>query len=89
MRRSLVTQMLFILYCLEAGLFLLVAPWAPSWERMLFELPLSHIFPLALHPLGRAVVSGFGVIHLVWSAHDFDRLLLALRPDRNASSEPV
>ena len=75
MRLDLFFRLLFILYCIEAGVILVLAPWSPMWERSLAFLPTAQLRWLLLHPLMRGGVSGFGVIHLVWSAHDLDLLL--------------
>jgi len=80
MRRATLVQLLFILYCIEVGSFLVLAPWSPSWERTIILMPLSgSLVPPLLHPALRGGVTGFGLIHLVWAAHDLDRLLSRLR----------
>ncbi len=65
-------RLLFVLYCVEAGVFLLLAPWSPMWERVLAHMPLGELYPLALRPIVRSAVSGFGLVHLVWGAHDLE-----------------
>jgi hypothetical protein len=75
MRIEILFRLLFILYCVEAGLFLLLAPWSPLWDRNVLLIPISGLRTLALHPASRGAVSGFGLIHLVWGAHDLDALL--------------
>ena len=61
---------LFILYCIEAGLFFLVAPWTRFWTLN----PLLHATPLvaliAENSFVRGFVSGFGVVHLVVGARE-------------------
>ncbi len=62
---------LYILYCVEIGMFLLVVPWSEVWESNLWarpKTPLMAYFPL-LRPLYvnhyvRGAVSGLGVINL-------------------------
>ena len=78
-------RFLFVIYCLEAGLFLVVAPWTEAWERIVLLVPFA--FPRLLLSLSwmRGLVSGFGLIHLVWAAHDVD---LILRPPRS-NAEPA
>lgn len=80
MRRGLLGRVLFIVYCIEAGAVLLVMPWGHGWERMMLQLPLDALRQLALHPLGRSLVSAFGVVHLVWGLHDATQLLTQRRP---------
>ena len=67
-----VGRLLFVLYCVEAGVFLLLAPWSPVWDRVWAQVPLAGLYPLALKPVVRAAVSGFGLVHLVWGAHDLE-----------------
>jgi len=77
-RSDQVFRVLFIVYCVEAGVFLLLAPWSPMWGRTLAHLPLGALRPLFLDAAFRGGVSGFGLVHLVWGAHD-TRLLLSRR----------
>jgi hypothetical protein len=82
MRVEILFRLLFIVYCVEAGLFLLLAPWSPLWDRNVLQIPIAGLRLLALHPLSRGAVSGFGLIHLLWSAHDLDALLALRKPRR-------
>jgi hypothetical protein len=75
MRSSLLYRILFILYCVEAGTFLVLAPWSAVWDRTLIQIPIDLLRMAGLHPLFRAAVTGFGLIHLVWGAHDLDELI--------------
>jgi hypothetical protein len=61
---------LFVLYCAEAGLFLLVVPWSASWERLAAPLGSLGFASLVGEPMVRGAVSGFGLVHFVWGAHD-------------------
>ncbi len=85
MRWGTFVQVLFVLYCVQTGVFLVLAPWSPSWERLMLHLPLEGIYRLALSPTFRGTVTGFGLVHLVWGAHDLDSLLGRFR----APIEPV
>lgn len=64
----------FIIYCMEAGFFLLLGPWSPGWDRVVFLLH-GPLRAALLHPLLRGAVSGFGLVHLVWSTHDLTQSL--------------
>ena len=68
-------RILFILYCIEAGVFLVLAPWSLIWDRSLVHLPAAGLRNVFLHPALRGGVSGFGLVHLVWGAHDLDAWL--------------
>jgi hypothetical protein len=79
MRSSSLFRILFILYCIEAGTFLVLAPWSPVWDRTLIQIPNEILRAVFLHPYLRAAVTGFGLIHLVWGAHDLDDLIFRRR----------
>lgn len=72
MTAAALSRILFILYCIEAGAFLLIVPWTPAWDRTLLHLPFDSLRLAALHPLGRGLVCAFGLLHLVWGAHDLE-----------------
>lgn len=79
MRSSPLFRILFILYCIEAGTLLVLAPWSPVWDRTLIQIPLDFARTFGLHPICRAAVTGFGLVHLVWGAHDLDELIFRRR----------
>ncbi|HKI02646.1 MAG TPA: hypothetical protein VKK31_11770 [Thermoanaerobaculia bacterium] len=85
MRFSFLYRVLFILYCVEAGTFLVLAPWSPIWDRTLVLIPFELLRTAGLHPFFRAAVSGFGLVHLLWGAHDLDELIFR----RKASAPEV
>ena len=65
-------RVLFILYCVEAGVFLLLSPWSPRWDEGVIQLANLELSAFLLRPTVRGAVSGFGLVHLVWGAHDLD-----------------
>ena len=71
-----IVRLVFVLYCATAGVVLVLIPWSPGWDRMLSHLPAG--FEILRLPILRGALSGFGLVHLVWCAHD---LLLMLRSD--------
>ena len=75
---------LFILYCVEVGTLLVMLPWSPWWDRLAVGLPLAELQLGALRPWARGAVTGFGLLHLVWGAHDLDAWLVARRRRRRA-----
>jgi hypothetical protein len=85
MRGDRLTLVLFALYCFEVGLFLTLAPWTLLWSRNLAHLPSLELQSLLLHPFTRSVVTGFGLVHLIWGLHD---LRLALGGGREERDEP-
>jgi hypothetical protein len=70
MRMEGVFRVLFVFYCLEAGAFLLVAPWTPAWDRNFVQLTFGPARDLLLHSWFRGAVTGFGAVHLLWVIHD-------------------
>lgn len=73
-------RVVFILYCFEAGTMLLFLPWHTVWDQLLLHLSSSEgLGRLFAHPLLRGAISGFGLVHLVWGAHDLEVLLLRPR----------
>ncbi len=75
---------LFILYCVEVGTLLMMFPWSPYWDRMAIGLPLVELQMAALRPWVRGAVTGFGLLHIVWGAHDLDAWLTSRRQRRAA-----
>jgi hypothetical protein len=87
MRLDVSLRLLFVVYCFEAGVFLLAAPWMPTWDRTMVQLPLRRMSELLLEPSLRGTLSGFGVVHLVWGLHDVVGMIGARRrPDAAAAS---
>lgn len=69
-----IARIAFVLYCIEAGVFLLWAPWTGFWDRAAFGLPLPVLGQILTHSFVRGGISGFGVVHLLWGLHDLDFL---------------
>lgn len=88
MQSHTLLRVLFILYCVEAGSFLILAPWSPFWDRIVLQLPFPILVLYGLHPILRGGVSGFGLVHLVWGAHDLDVLIARWR-SRGATPSPL
>jgi hypothetical protein len=45
-------------------------PWSAAWERLAGPVGVAGIGALVGAPVVRGAVSGFGLVHLVWGAHD-------------------
>lgn len=69
-----VSQYLFILYCTTIGVALLFLPWSPGWDRLVLQLPWGGLRWLSA-PAARGAITGFGMIHLVWSVHELREFL--------------
>lgn len=79
-----VVRFVFVLYCATVGMVLVLIPWSPGWDRMVSHLP--HGFEILRLPLVRGALSGFGLVHLVWCAHDLHRSLRADRGNPRSSA---
>jgi hypothetical protein len=80
--RHLVARLLFIQYCIVAGVLLITVPWTQGlWERITLQIGYFPLIEMALSPLARGAVTGFGLVHLVWGAHDLYELLFGEEQD--------
>lgn len=86
MRWASWVKVLFILYCIEAGTLMLMAPWTAAWDRVAVQIPVVALRGFSLHPFVRSAISAFGAIHLVWAAHDLDLMLSRLKAKRRSVS---
>ena len=79
MRLDLISRILFIIYCVEAGALFFVLPWGVGWDRTVVQIPLAILRALLFHPLARSAISAFGILHLVWAVNDLDLMLKGRR----------
>lgn len=56
---------IYVLYCLEVGIFLLVFPWMRLWDQNLLLQYSSYLRFLFLNDFFRGAVSGLGVANLI------------------------
>ncbi len=75
MRAESIFRGVFVVYCVEAGLFLLLSPWLPAWNHAALLLPFGPARDLLLSPWIRSLIAAFGLLHLVWGMHDLDLFL--------------
>ena len=55
---------LFLVYVLEAGAFLLMSPWSRFWDRRVASRSPVALQPVLYSPFFRGFVSGLGLLHL-------------------------
>jgi len=69
MKRPLL-NFLYLLYCLEAGIFLLLVPWSRIWTNSYFaQMPALRV--ILLSGYSRGAVSALGILHILLAAKDF------------------
>jgi hypothetical protein len=79
-------RLLLIIFFLEVGLVLAVAPWSTYWERNYFAglLPMMHV--VITNSFFRGAVSGLGVVNLAAALAELRSLLAARRTHRQPLS---
>ena len=83
--RDSVRFLIYILYCVEGGLFLMVVPWIGLWERNWFFDAFPLIAAVGLHPVSRGLVSGLGLALLL---HGIAELARLTRTPRDSGERP-
>ena len=64
-KSSKVLFVVYVLYCLEVGIFLMIYPWILSWEQnfLLYQFP--FLKGLFLDFFFRGAVSGLGIANII------------------------
>ncbi|HMC82977.1 MAG TPA: hypothetical protein VKL61_07070 [Candidatus Polarisedimenticolia bacterium] len=68
--REKIRTLVYLFYLFEVGLFLLLVPWSPLWERNYFLAELPPLGSFCLSPFTRGAVSSIGILHLLQGALD-------------------
>lgn len=81
------STLLFILYCLEAGIFFVIAPWTRFWTtNPLFQS--SELIALLTESFYlRGLISGFGLVHLLIGTREAIMLFTGRRAPDEKSDE--
>ena len=87
MRLDLLTRILFIVYCVEAGAVFFLVPWGPAWDRLVVQIGSESLRAIVLHPTFRSLITAFGVLHLVWAVNDLDLLLMQWKARREQAQQ--
>jgi len=61
---------IYVLYCLEVGIFLLVYPWMRLWDQNFLLQYSSYLRVVLLNDFVRGAVSGLGIANLILGAWD-------------------
>jgi hypothetical protein len=68
------SAVLFITFCLEIGLFLVIWPWTDYWEGNYFALLVPEWHPYWTNLYVRGAISGLGVVNLYIAFAEMFRL---------------
>jgi hypothetical protein len=68
------TALIFIVFCLELGLFLVVFPWSEFWDRSFYSTLAPEWHAYWLNAYVRGAVSGLGVVNVYISVVEIFRL---------------
>ncbi|MGA3025748.1 MAG: hypothetical protein ABSF98_13350 [Bryobacteraceae bacterium] len=66
--------LVFVLLCLEVGVFLLVFPWLQAWDVSWFAGLSPRMRDLWLSPFFRGALSGLGLLNIYISLGEIGRL---------------
>lgn len=61
---------IYLFYCFEAGLFLLLIPWLRAWEENYFLYRYQFLKPFVLSGFARGAVSSIGLVHILLGLTD-------------------
>jgi hypothetical protein len=60
----------YLFYCFEAGIFLLLIPWLRAWEDNWFLFRFEILQPILLSGFTRGAVSSLGLVHILLGLAD-------------------
>ena len=83
--RKLLT-IIYIVFCLELGVFLFILPWASYWNKNYFVDHSSLVASLAHNYFLRGAISGLGLAD-IWLA--IQEIWELLHPPRTADSHTI
>lgn len=58
-------QVLYILYCLEVGIFLLFLPWMSLWDTNYLTYLYPDLRPIVANPYLKGAVLGLGIVNVL------------------------
>jgi hypothetical protein len=64
-RRARFWRVLYIVYSLEVGLFLLFLPWMAIWENNYFLYRYPQFHPILANPFLKGGVLGLGIVNIL------------------------
>ena len=85
--RSRLIDGLLVVYFVEVGLVLIVAPWTTYWDRNYFVEALPSLQPLLTSHAVRGAIAGIGVVSLVAALVELAASIQRVRMRRAAQRE--
>jgi len=74
-----VTRLVLVIFFVEVGLVLTLAPWSAYWDRNYFAETLPAVHALITNNFVRGAVSGLGVVNICAAAADLFGMFLSRR----------
>ena len=66
--------LLFIVFCFEIGIFLLVFPWLANWHQTSITVMVPWLAGVWDNPFFRGAISGLGLVNILISFAEVGRL---------------
>jgi hypothetical protein len=66
--------LVFVLFCFEVGVFLLIFPWMQAWDVSWFSAMSPRIHQIWVSPFFRGALSGLGLLNIYISIGEIGRL---------------
>ena len=63
-------KIIYIIYCIEAGFFLLWLPWTSFWELNILTFLYPQILPVIINPFFKGAVLGLGIANILIGIHE-------------------
>jgi hypothetical protein len=76
-------QVLYILYCLEVGVFLLFLPWMSLWDTNYLVYLYPKLRPILANPYLKGAVLGLGIVNVLIGIQEIAQFKKG--PDRRVS----
>ena len=73
------TRLVLVIFFVEVGLVLTLAPWSAYWDRNYFAETLPAVHALITNNFIRGAVSGLGVVNILAAAADLFGMFVSRR----------
>ena len=69
-RLGRILKIIYILYCIEAGIFLLWLPWLSIWDVNFLTAIYPQILPVITNSFLKGAVLGLGIVNIMIGIHE-------------------